>query len=430
MQSRSVSGNIMRFHAKFIKVEEKKRVLQIFLTVLLVFYGFLSSACNSGGHGGEPQLEWRQPSLGQGEGIQELNLSFVGDIMAHPPNFRMNDYSRIYSGVAHIFQNDDLSFANMEFVMDQGRPMAGFPRFNVHRSYMEAAVDAGFDVFSLANNHINDYGSAGIYRTRNELNLLNYYSLKSRRRGVYVSGIDLSATGTFSVTPIRHEGWNIGFLSVTGILNQYWSGVEESYLVPFSSDEANTRLREFIRNESPRYDLFILAYHGGSEYLLRPDPWKYELFHSFMEAGVDILWGHHPHVLQPLEWYPDDATRSGLIMHSMGNFISSQPWYLSSDEWDRQRAYTGDSAIAQLSIRHSERGPEIYQHKILPITHLQHFREISARGKPRDGFEVHPTARSAEVAAPEWENFYTNRKKAMEEFFRGISDDWNILWDF
>ncbi|AHC16813.1 CapA family protein [Salinispira pacifica] len=425
----------MRIEDKFTKAAEKNAELRILFIVLAISLSMLSGACRSGDPPSLPELSGPEHTRGEAaadrtDSVPDLKLSFVGDIMAHPPNFRMNDYSRIYSGISHVIQNDDLSFANMEFVMDQGRAMAGYPRFNVHREYMEAAVDAGFDVFSLANNHINDYGSRGIYRTRNELHLLNYYALKSRRRGIHVSGIDVSLSGEFKITPIRYKGWSIGFLSVTGILNQHWSGVEESYFVPYSSQDENERLREFIRSRSSNYDLFILGYHGGSEYLLYPDQWKYELFHSFMEAGVDILWAHHPHVLQPLEWYPDDETKSGLIMHSMGNFISSQPWYLKSDEWNRQRSYTGDSAILGLSVRMSQGGPEFHQHEILPITHLQHFREKSAGGKPRDGFEVHPTAQSPQVAAEEWENFYLNRRTAMEEFFREMPGDWNIVWDF
>jgi hypothetical protein len=61
-----------------------------------------------------------------------LELSFVGDIMAHRVNFETTPLSRIYAGVAPLLQSDDASFANLEFTVDPERPYSTYPRFNVH----------------------------------------------------------------------------------------------------------------------------------------------------------------------------------------------------------------------------------------------------------------------------------------------------------
>ena len=83
-----------------------------------------------------------------------LRLTFGGDIMAHIENFRMADYSMIYADIEEIIKNDDLSFANLETPVHGGRPYESYPTFNVQPPYAQAAIDAGFDVFSLAFFHI------------------------------------------------------------------------------------------------------------------------------------------------------------------------------------------------------------------------------------------------------------------------------------
>ncbi len=356
-------------------------------------------------------LESRETSGAQEErSLPPLSLSFVGDLMAHPPNFRMSDYSRIYAAVEEQFHDDDLSFINLEFVIDPSRAMAGFPRFNVHRDYVEAAVDAGFDVFSFANNHINDYGSAGIRATRIQQHLLSRYAREGWNRPVYFSGIRVPGEDEFRITAIEHRGWRIAYLSVTGILNQYWDGADDTYLVRYWSEADNSALLGFIKERRRDYDLFILAYHGGTEYILTPNEGKAELFTSLADAGVDVVWGHHPHVLQPVHFFQRPDGRSGAIMYSMGNFVSSQTAWLGPEDGGTRRAYTGDSAIVRLEIRNTPQGPDVRRIDMNLITHL---REYDTDDPARDGYEVHFTEDAPGIARKEWKPFYEQRLKEM-----------------
>lgn len=347
-----------------------------------------------------------------------LTLDFAGDLMAHPPNFLMSDYHRIYRAVEDRLLNDDLSFVNMEFVMDQSRPMSGFPSFNVHRDYGEAAIDAGFDVFARANNHINDYGSSGIRASRIQQYQLMYYASRSWNRPVYFSGTRMPGEDDFMIQEIDHRGWRIGFLSVTGMLNQYYSGVESAYLVPLYDKKANEKLLSFIRDNRDKYDLFILAYHGGVEYQLQPDRTKARLFRQFVDAGVDIVWGHHPHVMQPIEFIPRGDGRYGAIMYSMGNFVSSQPSTLGSGDGEIRRAYTGDSVIAELQVVMTGQGPDVRSITPYLITHLREYKRDSL---DRDGFEVHYTADAADIARDEWKQFYRLRYSSMLSLMGPVS---------
>ena len=91
-----------------------------------------------------------------------LNLSFAGDIMAHNVNFRMKNYALIYEDIAPLLKENDVCFANLETPVCETREYQSYPCFNVHAEYVQAAIDAGFNVFSLANNHTNDQGKEGI----------------------------------------------------------------------------------------------------------------------------------------------------------------------------------------------------------------------------------------------------------------------------
>ena len=128
-----------------------KKNLKSYLFLFITAAVFVLNSCNS--------TEISESKLSEKkDDISELVLSFSGDIMAHDVNFKMKDYNRIYDDVRDILLNDDLSFGNVETPVCEERPLSTFPCFNIHKDYLKAAIDGGFDVFSFANNHTNDQG--------------------------------------------------------------------------------------------------------------------------------------------------------------------------------------------------------------------------------------------------------------------------------
>ena len=97
--------------------------------------------------------------------IQTLSLLFLGDIMAHAENFKMQDFNKIWTEVKPIFSKCDFVFGNIESPVDDRRPFSSYPEFNMKNSYPKAMIDAGINVFSLANNHTNDQKIDGILQT-------------------------------------------------------------------------------------------------------------------------------------------------------------------------------------------------------------------------------------------------------------------------
>ena len=164
-----------------------------------------------------------------------------------------------------------------------------------------------------------------------------------------------------------------------------------------------------IEAVADEYDLFVLSYHGGIEYAPQPSPRKAAFFHRLLDAGVDIIHGHHPHVLQPVETFWRDGLNK-VIFHSLGNFISGQGWRIDpldpGDAW----AFVGDSGIFTLSVAMTARGATVTRIDSLLTTNLK---------TPNFDVVIEPLAELAETLLNEpWADFYKERSRIVAEFVR------------
>lgn len=288
-----------------------------------------------------------------------ITMLFAGDIMAHDVNYTRKPYSNIYESIRDVAWDADLSFANLEFVFDSRKKPSGYPFFNAPVDYVMAAVRSGFNVFSLANNHSLDLGADSAIHSR-----LFADDLAEERR-IYFNGINLSVDQYLEPTYFTIHGVRVGFLAVTAFVN----GLSTDKLVnvvPFYTDGAQEILVERVREMSSSADLFILSYHGGVEYRREPVEWKKELFRSLIDAGVDILWSHHPHVNQAWEGIQKgDGLK--LILYSTGNLISGQTWNASPYAETSDRDGTGESALYKVESVIGEDGVRVRRVVALPI---------------------------------------------------------------
>lgn len=340
-----------------------------------------------------------------------LLLSFTGDIMAHNVNFNMEDYSAIYAGVQDLFQNDDLSFANLEFPVYEDKPMSTFPMFNVHPPYVEAAINAGLDTFSMANNHSTDKGPDGVIAT---YSVMEQYG---KNNGIAFSGIRKDPNLPYEPVLIEKNGWRIGFLAVTQWLNTYWGGDYAHYL-HYQEEEDKQAFFRLLDETAETFDLFILSFHGGVEYATVPSKEKIQFFDECLDHGVDIVWAHHPHVLQP--WFFDTQREGGkLIIYSAGNFISGQAWYMQAGKPDHPRTYTGDGAVFQVRIHDNNGTYRI--HSVIPVA-LTNYKD------PKHGMISRKLAEMpVDPDIPEsWQKFYSRRKQVITSHIADYSNN-NIL---
>lgn len=354
-------------------------------------------------HGSDPRrtalpYDIVAPQSSLSERRNTLLLTFVGDIMAHEINFRMPDFTRIYDGVRRYTTRDDLSFANLEFPVRPNEPYASYPAFSVQTPYVEAAVAGGFEVFSLANNHSDDHGLPGIRSTAEALE-----SLAGTAR-IHYSGLRSDPSAPFEPVTIGVRDWIVGFLAVTEFINT-WRQNPHVHIVSLRSRSARERLIRTVEEHAARYDLFVLSYHGGDEYSLMPRQSKVGFFRELAHAGADVVWGHHPHVLQPWERVDIDG-ESRFIFYSTGNFISGQRSWLSPYQLDHYRAHTGDSALFRLRARRRDYRVELELDELVPITNYL---------DPEHGVVVHTFADvlARELTEP-WRRFYTHRQGVTE----------------
>ena len=274
---------------------------------------------------------------------QIYTLSFAGDIMAHDVNFHLKPYDPIYEDISEYLQNDLLSFGNLEFPIDSSKPYQNYPLFNNHPAYVEAAIEAGFDIFSAANNHTADQGPESILATRDALERFR------AERGIDWSGIRGSKDDPMVPVTIERNGIKIGFLAITLFLNRPEGG-ELVYKVNYRSRDRQETFFKYLESVRPAYDLFILSVHGGVEYRQTALPFKVEFFHRLSECGADIVWGHHPHVLQPYEVYSRADGSSSVIIYSAGNFISGQTWHMPPVDFTEEDPPRGETALYQVRL--------------------------------------------------------------------------------
>jgi hypothetical protein len=331
-----------------------------------------------------------------------LTLTFVGDIMIHSVNYCLPDYRVIYAALEPYLRQDDLTFANLEFPVDPSRPYAGYPRFNGNPAYVAAAIRAGVDVFSLANNHSFDQGRAGVLQTIRSLAQLG--RLTGRR--LYWSGLRGNLTCFFRPAEIYAGDFKIGFLAVTQMVNRQmpWAYVQ---VVDYHNRSQSRAFLEYLRTVTPDYDLFILSYHGGHEYALQPEAEKIEFFRKLTASGVHIVYAHHPHVPQGHILVRCAGGGDRLIIASAGNLISGMTWGIDPGEPELPQAFTGDSALWRVRVKRREGVVAVDQVQPLLVTNYRN---------SNNELVVVPFSGLLGVSMPaSWRSYYSKRYSIMRD---------------
>lgn len=223
-----------------------------------------------------------------------FTLTFVGDctLGSNPPGFYVDygfiktigeDYDYPFRNVIDYFQNDDATFANLEGpLLDKGYPTKTGHVFKGPTDYVNILLQGSIQVVSLANNHILDFGQKGYDST--------VATLESH-------GIPYIQRDTATLVELDC-GLTVGLYG--------------SVYYKYDQEDMETQIAA-LRQQGA--DLVIYAPHWGIEMTYSPNATQVRLGHAAIDAGADIVWGSHPHVLQPIEEYGD-----GVIYYSMGNF--------------------------------------------------------------------------------------------------------------
>ena len=336
-------------------------------------------------------------------GDHDLSLAFVGDIMGHEMNYRMADFHDIYRGIQDEIHSADLAFANLEFPLDPFRPSEGYPYFNGTPAYLAAAVDAGFNLFSIANNHAFDEGVEGIFQTARALE-----RQRAAGRVLAYSGTRGNPWRPFEPEAVTVKGVRIGFVAVAQFLNES-DGGRYVHVVDFADPAPARAFVSWVHAIAPLYDLFIVSYHGDREYVQVPSPAKRAFFLSLLDAGAQIVVGHHPHVVQGYEVVQTHGARR-VAMFSMGNFISGMTGMLSPGQLRGALAATGESYVLRVRVHCGPDGCSVADADPLPIANYLDDKAQVVVGRLSD------LADGTVKVSPEWRSYYAQRLALMREF--------------
>ena len=256
---------------------------------------------------------------------QSLILSAVGDLMQHD-TLAWQDYSP-YRTIADTLFSTDISFANLESPLT-GQDLKNLtiredesPSLCISRSQFERLKGSGsrqFTVMATASNHSLDFEEEGVLTTRSFIS----------KAGIRPVGTNEDAEGQGRGEIIETKSVRVGFIAATFGLNGKPLPENKAYLVNRIALNQVSGVIDLGLLETQiawcrhlRCDFIVVSLHWGLEYEFFPTSQQITLAHRIIELGADLILGHHPHVIQPIEYYTTkrDPHRIAPIYYSLGN---------------------------------------------------------------------------------------------------------------
>ena len=245
-----------------------------------------------------------------------ITLILVGDIMLDRGVEYMikkegkGDFKFPFLKIVDTLKGSKLLFGNLEGpISDKGKKVGSIYSFRHNPKAIEGLTFAGFNVLSLANNHSLDYTRKALEDCQRRL--IN--------AGIGYEGAGFTENEAFSPFIKKIEGTKIGFLAYTNLGPESWRATSENSGIAWISEKDMEKIKEDIRAAKEKMDVLIVSLHAGEEYQKEPTQFQVEFSKVAIEAGADIVVGHHPHVVLPSEKY-----KQGYIFYSLGNFIFDQ----------------------------------------------------------------------------------------------------------
>lgn len=223
------------------------------------------------------------------------------------------DYETAYEVIRPLVEKADIALINQETLLaGKNFGFSGYPSFNTPQKLGQAIIAAGFNVVNHATNHVMDKGEKAILAT------MDFWDTFPE---VQILGIHRSEEQRKLPVLIRKNNITMGFLSYTYGTNAIPLPKDKPYLVSIINTEIMKKEIEAIR---PLCDFLIVSMHWGEEYRYDHNKTQETLAAFLAENKVDLVIGHHPHVIQPIEYIKRPDGASMLCFYSLGNFFAAQ----------------------------------------------------------------------------------------------------------
>ena len=301
------------------------------------------------------KAEQERLALEQEQEDHTIELLAVGDNIAHETiretGMREDgtwNYDDVYQYVKEDVEAADLALVTQEtiFVGDR-EDVSGYPSFGTPPEFGEALVNTGFDVIASATNHALDKGTDSIEYT------LDWW--KQNYPDISVLGLYDSQETSEEIPVISCKELKLAILDYTYGLNGLELPRGKEYMVDVYDEE---QAREDIRQAKELADVVVVVMHVGVEYDQDVDEETRDWTDVFLEEGVDIVIGSHPHVVRTMETLTGEDGHKMLVYYSLGNFTSTQTDLPSLM-----------GAMAKITVRKNiETGQiEIPEHEFIPL---------------------------------------------------------------
>ncbi|WP_298432165.1 CapA family protein [Geobacter sp.] len=240
-------------------------------------------------------------------GADGIVITCVGDIMlagSATTTLARRGYDYPFSKTARELRRGDIAMGNLEAPLTlRGREYRDKTyRFRASPAAAAALKRAGFSVLTLANNHMMDYGDEGLRDTLATL----------FRHGIAHTGAGGSLAEARREAVVEVRGKRVAFLAYSLTFPaEFYAGADRAGTAPGYA----SLVREDIGRVKAEADYVVVAFHWGAERAEFPKRYQTETARLAIDAGADAVIGHHPHVLQGIEFY-----RGKPILYSLGNF--------------------------------------------------------------------------------------------------------------
>ena len=250
----------------------------------------------------------------------EINLVMVGDMLMHEKVVTSGlqedgsyNFDHLFVHVQEKIESADLALVNQETILGGTElGLSGYPCFNSPYELGHAEAEAGFDVILHGTNHTLDKGKRGV------INCMNFWE-ENYPEIAWLGMNDSQEMQDNEIYVYEQNGMKIAILNYTYGTNGIATPADMPYLVNYMEEE---KVIADIQKAEEIADFTVVCPHWGNEYYLGVASNQKKWTEIFLEQGVDLVLGTHPHVIEPVEWVFDDEGHEMLVYYSLGNFVN------------------------------------------------------------------------------------------------------------
>ncbi len=253
--------------------------------------------------------------------VQKTTIVLGGDIMLN----QISPKLKPLEALKPLFKTGNVGIANLEIPLTTSRkatPYKTAAEIKARTQYILKAdpehilgiKNAGLHLVSLANNHVMDYGAEGLNQM---IGLLTKHNILYTGAGPTLSEAK-EVVSKDNVALLSAQAFmNTGSMTKLGPATDKKPGLHALFFNASINKTTREYLKDWISGQRQGKEIIVVALHWGIEKQTVPTPYQVNLGRACIDAGADVVWGHHPHVLQGAELYKGKP-----ILYSMGNLIS------------------------------------------------------------------------------------------------------------